>query len=54
MGESYKPYLCDNLILQQKHVDALSKESDDLMRLPGRNHNILPNIVPVDDGMGEY
>ncbi len=31
MGESYKLYLCDTLILQQKHVDALKKESDKVM-----------------------
>jgi hypothetical protein len=31
MGESYKLYLQDTLILQQKHVDALKKESNKVM-----------------------
>jgi hypothetical protein len=54
MGESYRLYLRDVSILQQKHVDALSKESDEVMRLLGNNRDILPNIIPVDDKMGEY
>jgi hypothetical protein len=54
MGESYRLYLHNTSILQQKHVDALSKESDEVMRLLGNNRNILPNFVPVDDKMGEY
>jgi hypothetical protein len=54
MGESYRLYLRDTSILRQKHVDALSKESDKVMQLLGSNHDILPNIVPVDDKMGEY
>jgi hypothetical protein len=31
MGGSYKLYLRDTSILQQKHVDALNKESDKVM-----------------------
>jgi hypothetical protein len=54
MGESYRSYLCNASILQRKHADALSKESDEVMRLLGDNRDILPNIVPVDDKMGEY
>jgi hypothetical protein len=54
MGESYRLYLHDTSILQQKHVDALKKESDKVMQLLGCNRDILPNIVPVDDEMGEY
>ena len=54
MGESYKLYLRDTSVLQQKHVDALSKESDEVTRLLGNNRDILPNIVPLDDEMGEY
>ncbi len=54
MGESYRLYLRNTSILQQKHVDALSKESDKVMWLLGNNRDILPNIVPVDDKMGEY
>jgi hypothetical protein len=54
MGESYKLYLQDTSILQKKHVDALKKESDEVMRLLGSNCNVLPGIVPVDDEIGEY
>ncbi len=54
MGESYNLYLRDTSILQHKHVNALRKESDEVMQLLGRNRNILPNIVPVDDEIGEY
>jgi hypothetical protein len=54
MGEPYRLYLRNTSILQQKHVDALKKESDKIMRLLGSNCDILPNIVPVDDDMGEY
>ena len=51
MGESYKLYLRDTSIQQQKHVDALSKESDAIMRLLGNNRDVLPDTVPVDDEM---
>ena len=54
MEEFYRLYLHDTSILQRKHVDALSKESDEVMQLLGNNRNILPNIIPVDDEMGEY
>ena len=54
MGESYRLYLRDTSILQRKHVNALKKESDKVMQLLGSNRDILPNIVPVDDKMGEY
>jgi len=54
MGESYKLYLCDTLALQNKHVAALRKDSNEVTRLLGNNRNILPDIVPLDDEMGEY
>ncbi len=54
MGESYRLYLWDTLILQCKHIDALNKESDKITRLLGNNRDILPNIVPTDDEMGAY
>jgi hypothetical protein len=54
MRESYSLYLRDTSILQRKHVNALSKESNKVMQLLGSNRDILPNIVPVDDEMGEY
>ena len=54
MGDSYKLYLQDTSILQHKHIDALKRESDELMKLLGSNKDVLPNIVPVDDDMGDY
>lgn len=54
MGETYKLYLRDTLVLQHKHVAALSKESDEVTRLLGNNRDILPNIVPLDDEMGNH
>ena len=51
MGESYKLYLRDTSIQQQKHVDALSNESDAIMQLLGNNRDVLPDTVPVDDEM---
>jgi hypothetical protein len=49
MGDSYKLYLRDTLALQNKHVAALKKDSDEVTRLLGNNRDILPDIVPLDD-----
>ncbi len=54
MGDSYKLYLQDTSILQHKHINPLKKESNELMKLLGSNKDVLPNIVPVDDDMGDY
>jgi hypothetical protein len=54
MGESCKIYLPDTSILQQKHVNALKKESNKELRLLGSNPDVLPNTVPVDNEMREY
>ena len=54
MGDSYKLYLRNTSILQHKHIDALKKESDELMKLLGTNKNVLPNVVPLDNDMGDY
>jgi hypothetical protein len=54
MGESYRLYLRDTSTLQHKHVNALDKESDKITQLLGSNRNILPDIVPIEDNMGEY
>ena len=54
MGDSYKLYLRDTSILQHKHIDALKKESDELMKLLGTNKNVLPNIIPIDNDMEDY
>ncbi len=49
MGESYQLYLCNTLILQQKHVDALDKESSEVVKLL-----FISNTVPEDSKMGVY
>jgi hypothetical protein len=54
MGDSYKLYLQDTSILQHKHIVALKRESNELMKLLGSNKDMLPNIAPVDDDMGDY
>jgi len=54
MGDSYKLYLRNTLALQNKHVAALKNDSDEVTRLLGNNRNIIPDIVPLDDEMGEY
>ncbi len=54
MGDSYKPYLRDTSTLQHKHIDALKNESDELMKLLGTNKNVLPNVVPIDNDMGDF
>ncbi len=43
MGDSYKLYLRDTSILQHNHIDALKKESNELMKLLGTNKDVLPN-----------
>ena len=54
MGDSYKLYLRDTSTLQHKHIDVLKNESDELMKLLGTNKNVLPNVVPIDNDMGDY
>jgi len=54
MGDPHRLYLQDTSTLQQKHVEALIKDSNEIQRLLGRNCDILPNIVPVDDEMEDY
>jgi hypothetical protein len=54
MGTFYKLYLHNTSIFQHKHINAHRKESDKVMQLLGRNHNIPQNIVPVDDEIGKY
>jgi hypothetical protein len=54
IGESYRLYLHDTSILKQININVFCKELDKVMRLLESNRDILPNIVPVDDEMGEY
>jgi hypothetical protein len=49
MGKSYRLYLRDTSILQQKHVDALDKESSEVVKLLS-----ISNTVPEDSKMGVY
>jgi hypothetical protein len=49
LGESYRLYLCDTPILQQQHIDALSKESKEVLKLL-----LISIIVPEDNEMVVY
>ncbi len=51
MGDSYRLYLRDTLVLQAKHVTALEQASFDFISLYGENCTTLPDIVPEDDSM---
>ena len=54
MGVLYRLYLQDTSILQQKHINALKGDSDKIKQLLGKNWEILPDVVPEDDNMGDY
>ncbi len=45
MGDSYRLYLRDTSILQQKHVEALIKDSNEIQRLLGRNPSYNANFT---------
>ena len=49
LGKSYRLYLCNTSILQQQHVDALSKELKKVLKLLS-----ISNIVTKDNEMGVY
>ncbi len=49
LGGSYHLYLCDTSILQQQHVNTLSKESKEVLKLLS-----ISNIVHEDNEMGVY
>ena len=54
MGESYRLYLRDTAILQQKHITALEQSSFDFISLYGDNRTALPDIVPEDTSTGAF
>ena len=54
MGDLYRSYLRDTAVLQQKHISALERSSNDFINLFGENRTTLPDIVPIDDAMGPY
>jgi hypothetical protein len=54
MGDSYRLYLRDTDVLQDKHITALEQSSFDFMSLYGDNCTALPDIVPDNDNMGPY
>jgi hypothetical protein len=54
MGESYRLYLRDTAILQQKHIAALEQSSFDFISLYGNNCTALPDIVSEEDSTGSY
>ncbi len=54
MGDSYKLYLRDTVVLQAKHVTALEQSSFDFISLYGENCTTLPDIAPEDDSRGLF
>jgi len=54
LSDVYRLYLCDTSVIQSKHIDALNKDSEDIIKLLGENRMILPDIVPIENDMGEY
>ena len=54
MGDSYRLYLQDTAILQQKHITALDRASTKFMTLFGEIRTTLPNDVQVDNTTGSY
>jgi hypothetical protein len=54
MGDSYRLYLRDTSILQQKHLTALDRASTEFTTLFGENRMTLPDVVPVDNTMDSY
>ncbi len=52
MGDSYRLYLRDTVVLQAKHVTALEQSSFDFISLYGESCTTLPDIVPEDDSRG--
>jgi hypothetical protein len=54
MGDSYRLYLRDTSILQQKHLKALERPSTEFTALFGENRMTLPDVVPVDNTMDSY
>jgi hypothetical protein len=49
IGKSYQLYLRDTSILQQKYVNALDKESSEVVKLLS-----ISNTVPEDSEIGVY
>ena len=54
MGDSYRLYLWDTSILQQKHLTALERASTEFTALFGKNRMTLPDVVPVDNTMDSF
>jgi hypothetical protein len=54
MGDSYRIYLRDTAVLQHKHINTLDKASDEFSSLFDENRTTLPDIVPLDNNMGQY
>ena len=54
LGASYRLYLRDTSVIQNKHISALNEASNEVVRLLGKNSTILPSDVPIDEEMGEY
>ena len=54
LSDAYRLYLRDTSVIQSKYTDALNTDSEDIIKLLGENRMILPDIVPIENDMGEY
>jgi hypothetical protein len=54
MGDSYRLYLRDTAVFQHKPITALDKALYKFLTLFGENRTALPDVVPLDDNMGQY
>ena len=54
LGESFRLYLRDTAGINLQHNDALDKASVLVIELLGGNLDILPNVIPVDNEMGNF
>ncbi len=54
MGDSYRLYLRDTTVLQHKHISALDKASDLFSTLFGENRTTLPDVVSLDNNIGQH
>jgi len=52
MGDSFRMYLRDTFVINRQHSAALENASTEFLSLVALQS--LPDVVPVDDNMGEY
>ena len=53
MGDSFRMYLRDTMVINQQHREALDASSKEVSYLITQD-NALPDLIPEDFAMGEY